>query len=370
MNNTLTEFLLEFSDIEDSRREHLRWYSISEILFLSLCGVLCGANDFEDIEAFGEAKLDFLRQYLPYKEGIPTPVTLRRVFAALDPVAFQERFIRWMARIHKGVAAEVIAVDGKTSRHTFSEDCKALHTVSAYAAEARLVIGQRSTDEKSNEITAIPELLAMLALDGKIVTIDAMGCQHKIADTITTKKGEYILALKGNQETLNDDVRTFLEDPEVLKTAPTTSTTDADHGRIETRTCTVTDDVEWLKERHPQWSALRSIIRIDATTESKGKKTAETRYYISSLAASPQKTLAAVRSHWAIENSLHWTLDMTFKDDASRLRTDHAPANMATLRHIALNLIQKSKIPKKSIKTMRFKAALNDQLLERILLKI
>lgn len=360
-------FLRSLEGIEDKRRQESVRHSVAEIFLVTLCGVVCGANNWEDIALFGEAKMDVLREWLPYKEGPPCKDTIRRFFRSLDHKAFQERFVGWMRRLHPVVSETIIAIDGKTSRHSFDGEAPPLHLLSAFACEARLVLGQQVVDGKSNEITAIPDLLKLLALEGAIVTIDAMGCQYKIADTIKGRHGEYVLALKGNQGTLHEDVKTFLSDKEVLNNSPTCTETDGGHGRIETRTCTVSDDVAWLRERHPAWQTLQTLVRLDSAREIGGCTVKETRYFLSSLPPDPQKILRAVRAHWAIENTLHWSLDMTFADDAGRTRKDHAPANLTTFRHFALNLLQKHKPKRGSIAGFRKKIGWDNAILRNII---
>lgn len=300
---------------------------------MAISSLLCGANSWEDMALYGREKLGRLRSFLPYEHGYPCKDTLRRFFRQLDSEQFQAVFVGWMQSVHPVLAEQVVAIDGKTARHSFDSDEKsAFHMVSAFAAEARLVLGQQAVDEKSNEIVAIPKLLDMLALDGAIVTIDAMGCQHKIADKILLKEGHYVLALKGNQGTLHDNIKTFFDDGTLKKAGKFTTQTDAGHGRIETRTCTVTDDIQWLKDRHPLWQSIHSIVAIDSIVELENATVTETRFYITSLPPEPEKLLHAIRSHWAIENSLHWSLDMTFNNDYNRSRKDDAPANIMILQ--------------------------------------
>ena len=364
-------FLDHFKGLEDPRSERNRDYTMSEILLVTLCAAICGAEGWQDVEDFGKAKLDYLRQLLPYKNGIPSDDTYRRFFRAIDPEKFQELFRNWVQSLQAQVEKKLIAIDGKSSRHSFDEDTDMLHMVSAYATEARLVLAQEKVSEKSNEITAIPKLLEWLDLRGATVTIDAMGCQYAIADQIISKKGNYIFSLKGNQGNLCEDVTTYLSDKELKAHNPIVSFKDYDkgHGRLETRQCWVTHDVEWLRERHPHWNSINSLIRIDSIRETKDKTTSETRYYISSLRETPQKILWDIRGHWAIENSLHWVLDMSFGEDQSRIRKKNAPQAMAIIRHIALNLLQmtKDKMKRQSIKRLRKMAGWDDNTLSQIL---
>jgi predicted transposase YbfD/YdcC len=246
----------------------------------------------------------------------------------------------------------VIAIDGKSVRRSFDKGTKMLHVLSAFATEARLVLGQEKVSEKSNEITAIPLMLKWLDVKGHIVTIDAMGCQVKIANQIIEKGGDYIFSLKGNHGQLSEDVTTYFKDKELTQNIASHVDYDKGHGRVETRECWVMDAVEWLKKRHPRWSSIQSVIKIQSVRESK-VTTKEVRYYISSLKDTPDQVLKSIRSHWAIENTLHWTLDMSFNEDYSRIRKGNAPYAMAIIRHVALNLLQQIKTKRQSIKRLR-----------------
>jgi predicted transposase YbfD/YdcC len=307
-----------------------------------LCSSVCGAEGWQDIEDYGNAQIDFLRKLLPYKNGIPGDDTFRRFFRVLDPIEFQKLFCEWMKSLQPQVDG-VIAIDGKASRHSFDDNHKILYMISAYATEARLVLAQEKVEEKSNEITAIPKLLDVLDLRGSTITIDAMGCQHEIAKRIIEKEGNYIFTLKGNQSALSEDVQDFFNDKEFCKTMSCYEDHDKGHGRQELRKCLVATDIKWLKERYPKRRGLRSVIRIESTRKIGKKMTQETRYYVSSCTDAAKTALEKVRSHWAIENSLHWVLDMSFGDDQSRIRKKNAPQIMAIIRHIALNLLQITK---------------------------
>lgn len=348
-------FLDYFKELKDPRSPRNRLYRLDEILLTTLCAAICGAEGWQDIEDFGHAKKEYLKQHLPFKNGIPSDDTFRRFFRALDPDQFQALFREWVRSFQPKLGEGVIAIDGKSSRHSFDQDKKMLHMISAYASEAGLVLAQEKVEEKSNEITAIPKILEWLDVRGSTVTIDAMGCQEQIANTIVSKEGNYIFALKGNQGTLHEDVLLYMEDPGIIKNLTSYTHHDKGHGRLETRTCWVNKDVDWLKERHPKWHTIAALIRIDSVRETKGKITTETRYYISSLVASSCKALQAIRSHWAIENNLHWVLDMSFGEDQSRIRKNNAPQAMAIIRHIAFNLLQskKNSMKRQSIKRLR-----------------
>jgi predicted transposase YbfD/YdcC len=305
--------------------------------------------------------LGWLKQFLPYKFGVPQAQTFRKVFRVLQPAVLEQRFASWFASLQE-IVRGVIAIDGKTLRgsKTAADGSGALHLLSAYACEAGLVIAQRAVDGKSNEIKAIPELLDLLAIKGAIISIDAMGTQKAIAAKIAAQEGDYVLALKGNQTTLHDDVKTFFDDGELAKTCAGHTTTDTGHGRIEERTCRATDAIDWLQERHPDWRNLRAIAAITAQRVDKktGQTSRETRFYITSLSADPAAILAATRAHWGIENNLHWQLDVTFNEDRCRSRKDFAPLNLAIVRHLVLNILKRDQ-SKISLKRKRLKASVN-----------
>jgi predicted transposase YbfD/YdcC len=344
--------------LEEYRVPGMVTYPLAEIVFAAFIGVMCSGDDWEDIALIAAEKVDFLRRYLPYADGVAPEQTMRRCFAYLDSADFQERFTQWVMGI-TGRLRGVIAIDGKTLRRTKDtpKNKKALHLVSAFAHEAGLVIAQHATDEKSNEITAIPTLLEKLCIEGCIVTIDAMGTQTAIAEKITERKADYVLALKGNQGTLAHDVGLFFADPALAPTCATTTTTDIGHGRIETRICRVTDNIDWLTD-------LRSIAAITATRiiKTTGETSAETRFYISSLPANAVVMLDATRSHWSVENNLHWIMDVTFHDDLSRAREKNLALNFSVLKHAAFNMLKRI-TAKLSIKSKRKKAALNNAFL-------
>lgn len=366
MHVALEAFLDHFGGLEDRRELPKIKHSVAEILLVTLCGVIAGSEGWDDIEAYGESKLTLLQELLPYRAGVPSDDTLRRFFRAIDPVAFREVFVAFVRRMLPAAGARLIAIDGKTSRGSHDGAAKALHLVSAFATEARLVLAQVATPEKSNEITAIPDLLRMLDLRGATVSIDAMGCQRTIAAQIIEGGGQYLLGLKGNQGALHDDVRLFFEKPPEGVDFFTHEESDKGHGRIETRRCEVTGDIGWLQETHG-WPALQSIVRITATRCIGDKTSTETRFYLTSAAPEPARILANTRSHWAIENTLHYTLDMSFGEDASRIRKDNAPLAIATIRHVALNLLQSAKLKRESIKRLRKKAGWDNNTLKRIL---
>ncbi len=352
-------FLSYFNELTDPRQRGKIAYPLPEILLLCLLAVLAGAETFVDIALFGEKKLDFLRRFRPYKSGTPAHDHLGDILAVLDAEQFQRCFVAWVASF-SGVPQGVIAIDGKTVRrsHDKAGAKAAIHMVSAFAARQRLVLGQVKVAEKSNEIVAIPKLLDMLAIDGAIVTIDAMGCQRAIAQKIINKKADYVLALKGNQSSLHGDVKLFAEEQRQAGfkdvAISRAETVDGDHGRIETRAVTVFHDIAWLRERH-DWPGLAAVVMVESLREINRQTTAETRYYITSLTLAAALIAPIVRGHWAIENSLHWVMDMVFRDDESRVRTDHAPANFSTIKQMAANLTRRA--PGKQSMRLRRKAA-------------
>lgn len=363
-------FLEHFRDLPDVRQSAKVMYPLDEVLLLSLLAVLAGAETFVDIARFGDRKQDFLRRFRPFLAGTPSHDHLGDIFATLDAEQFQRCFVAWVSSL-TGMPADVVAIDGKTSRRSFQKPGSkaAIHMVSAFAARQRLVLGQVKVDEKSNEITAIPRLLAMMAIEGAIVTIDAMGCQRAIARTILDKKADYVLALKGNQSALHEDVALFVAEQKGRGFHDTkisrNTTVDNDHGRIETRATTVIHSVEWLQKRH-QWPGLQAVVVIDSMRETGGKTEHETRLYITSVQLPADQLGAIVRSHWAIENSLHWVMDMVFRDDECRVRTQHAPANFTTIKHMAHNLLRLAP-GKDSIRLRRKVAAWDDQFLANII---
>ena len=365
-----TGFLDIFQELDDPRIERKKLHPVPEILLLTLCAVISGCDGWSDIELFGKTHLDFLRRYLTYKHGVPSDDTLRRFFRAIDPEKFQSLFRKWtQSCLTPDVTDKVVAIDGKTLRGSVDNDKSAIHMVSAFASEAGIVLGQIKTAEKSNEITAIPELLEWLDIRGAIVTIDAMGCQKAIAEKIIEGEGNYLLALKGNQSSLHDDVKLHFEQP--TKTSISTmmhaKTTNKGHGRIEIRNCRMSCDIDWLKARHPKWVKLNSIIAITSERYTNDKVQIETRYFISSLNENAPQALNAVRSHWGIENKLHWVLDMSFGEDQSHIRKNNAPTNMAVMRHVALNMMRQVKIKRVSLKKMRQLAGWDHSVLASIL---
>lgn len=362
------DFGLEcFCDLEDPRIVGMVTYPLDEILLVVLSGVLCGFDDFEELVFWAESELAWFQTILPFSSGIPTAITVRRVLNALDSNAFTRCFERWVFKC-AGLVQGVVAVDGKTLRgsHNRSDGEKATHLVSAFSYEQGLVIAQEKVSEKSNEITAIPKILSRLTLPGTIVTLDAMGTQKEIARQIIEAGGDYILAVKGNQKTLKEDIVHTLDVR--AKCWDEKETIDAGHGRIDVRLCRVTADIDRLRQSHPEWVGIKSVVRI--TSQRIDKKTGNVvekeRYYITSLAQDAEKILACVRAHWSIENALHWVLDVHFREDSCRMRTDHGATNLATIRKIAFNLFKASG-EKKTMKRHRTTALINQQYRTKIL---
>ena len=363
-------FLRYFKDLQDPRQQGKIAYPLDEILLLCLLAVLAGAECFTEIALFGTKKLALLRRFRPFKDGTPAHDHLGDILATLDAEQFQGCFAAWVAAV-TGVPEGVVAIDGMTSRRSGRKGASrdSIHMVSAFAARQRLVLGQVKVAEKSNEIIAIPKLLDMLAIEGAILTIDAMGCQRDIAQRVIDKKADYVLALKSNQGSLRDDAELFVTEQKASGFVDTEisrdTTVDGDHGRIETRTTTVIHDVEWLQQRH-SWPGLKGLVIVESCREISGKIERETRYYITSMSMTAVHLGHVIRSHWAIENSLHWVMDMMFRDDECRVRTDHAPANFATIKHMAINLLRRPP-GKQSLRGRRKAASWDDDFLASLI---
>jgi predicted transposase YbfD/YdcC len=352
-------------------------FPLPKVLLVVLCATLAGAEDFVEIRRWGQMHQGFLRRLLPFKAGVPSHDTLNDVINAIDGALFAACFTAWVEGLRDPAAAtatapEIVAIDGKTSRrtHDHSKDRGPLHMVSAWASSQRLVLGQQACEAKSNEITAIPLLLERLALTGALVTIDAMGTQTKIAQTILDRGGDYLLALKDNQASLHDEISRYLDDPRA-KIHSRFETTDGDHGRIEVRRHRVSHDMDWLTTSRripgePRFPGLRAIAVVEAEVERNGSTSLERHYYLSSLPLDVKLFADVVRCHWHVENRLHWVLDVVFHEDLSRLRSGTGPQNMATVRHMAMNLLRGPK-DKHSLQVRRKSAAWDTAYLEALL---
>jgi predicted transposase YbfD/YdcC len=362
---TLEQFGSCWEGLEDPRNGNAALHDFHELLMIALCCVLCGGQGAVDMALFAEAKEPFLRSFLTLANGLPSHDTFSRLFRNLDPDQFRDSFQRFMRQFSEQLQG-VVAIDGKVLRRSFDQASgkSALHMVSAWGSEQRLVLAQIATDAKSNEITAVPKLLRMLALKGTIVTADALNCQRAIAEQIVEQKGDYALALKGNQGTLYADVVLLLDDPE-SQVRTTQPGVEGDHGRIETRTATVSTEVDWLQKQH-QWPGLKAIGKVVRVRQTAEKTTTETAYYLLSRVLSPERFNEVARQHWSIENSLHWRLDVVMNEDQDRTRMGHGPHNLAVLRHMAINAMQKEG-SKGSLRGKFKRAAWDDDYLFRLL---
>jgi predicted transposase YbfD/YdcC len=366
------ELLGYLSIIQDPRIERSKLHKLEDVLFLVVCAVLCGCDTWEAIYEFGKDRVEWLRKYIRLEHGIPSADTLARVFSLIDPEEFEQAFRNWVFSLYEVKDEQIIAIDGKRVRNTHDNRYGrgAIHMVSAYATEVGLVLGQVKTADKSNEIRAVPELLDALKLKGCVITLDAMGCQKDIVKKITERGGDYVISLKGNQGQLHQDVKLFFEsiDKGQLKKVKLDSITHTEkgHGRIEERCYQITDHIDWL-ENKANWSGLRSIGRVDSMREINGVVSRESRYFISSLPGAAQRFSKAVRQHWAIENNLHWQLDVTFNEDKLRARMRNAAQNLTILRRMILNVLKQDKTSKASLNIKRMKAGWNNQYLLHML---
>jgi predicted transposase YbfD/YdcC len=361
-----------FARLPDPRIERHRWHKLSDILVIAVCAVLCGAESYPAIEDFGQEREAWLRQFLELPGGIPSHDTFNRVLRVLEPVALEQCFLNWMQAVAGVTHGEVVAIDGKALRRSFAKDIgkRAIHMVSAWATANGVVLGQRKVDTKSNEIAAIPALLELLTLKGCIVTIDAMGCQRAIAQVIVEQEADYVLALKDNQPTLARAVEQFFIAGPQAETHRTTSAyheqTEHGHGRVETRCAWISADLP-PEVSAAAWPGLRSIAMVQATRAVAGETRVEPRFYLTSLPPDAEQFAQAVRKHWGIENQLHWSLDVTFREDQSRLRAGYGAENFAVLRHIALNLLRQEPSAK-SLPRKRLACALNPDYLLKVLI--
>jgi predicted transposase YbfD/YdcC len=375
-NHTITH---HFAKLTDPRKFHSPPHLLLDMVTIAICAVICGADDWVAIETFGKAKEPWFRQFLRLPNGIPSHDTFGEVFAALDPTQFQDCFVSWVTTISQLSAGEVVAIDGKTLRRSHDKGAgkAAIHMISAWASQNRLVLGQLKVNDKSNEITAIPELLRRLALQGCIVTIDAMGCQTEIAAQIIEQEADYLLALKANHGRLYQEAeRLFndaLTDPKTVIPYQTSRMLNKSHGRLEIRQCWTISHPSYIAYLDPQarWPALRTVVRIEAERRQAGTDpTKEVRYYLSSLADDPQHLNQVVRTHWTVENELHWVLDVAFGEDQSRVRQGYAAQNFALLRQIALNVLKQEKSAKIGIQNKRLRAGWDNDYLLKVLINL
>jgi predicted transposase YbfD/YdcC len=361
-NSALHSLQQTFGALPDPRRDHTKDHPLLDILMIAVCCLLCGGTGFVHMEQFGRAKLDWLRTFLDLPNGIPSHDTFRRVFGLLDPHQFATAFQSWTQSLRTAVGAEIVALDGKTVRRSFDrrKGQGPIHLVSAWASANRRVLGQLKTADKSNEITAVPELLRALELAGCLVTVDALNCQKNIAKEISEADADYALTLKANHGTAYEEVRSFLADARQRNfdgvAHDFVQTVDKEHGRFETRRCWITEQIGWFADR-TQWEKLRSVALVESQREVNGERRVEQRVFLCSLGSNATLLAQAVRGHWGIENQLHWVLDVQLGEDDSRVRTGHAAENLATLRKIALNLLRRDTHTKLGTRAKQLKAS-------------
>jgi predicted transposase YbfD/YdcC len=360
-----------FGGISDPRSGDNVWHPLINIMTIAICGAICGADNWVDMEMFGNAKQAWFATFLDLRHGIPSHDTFGRVFRQLDPEEFQACFLQWTAALRIKLKGEVLSVDGKTERGSKDETLglAALEMVSVWASENELVLAQDRIDAGTNEISVIPALLRLLDLEGTIITLDAMGCQTEIAEAIVEQGADYVLALKTNQEKLFEDVVTAFEPTIPAIPSDYHRTVSKGHGRIETRACWALSDPDILSyiNAYKHWPGLHSLVKVTSTRRENGQSSQTTRYFISSLPPDATQLLAAVRAHWQIENRLHWVLDIAFREDANRSRKDHAAQNLAILHHIALNLLKQEPSLKVGIKAKRLRAGWDEHYLLKVL---
>lgn len=374
MKNAQTSLLEAFAELSDPRRRECE-HKLEELLLVAICGVISGAESWTSVSEWGKLKLDWLRQHLPFANGVASHDTFGRVFTLLSARQFEACFLRWMSEPCPGLEGQHVAIDGKSVRGSHQGGNGPIHLVSAWSTAAGLTLGQVRTADKSNEITAIPELLDALDINGAVITIDAMGCQHNIANRIVQGGADYILAVKDNQPGLAEAIRLWFDSANagtLDRPFWDDIQVDKDHGRLETRRCVVTNDVGWLSEQKQHWTGLQSLVMVESSREildGDGTRTcsSERRYYISSLPAKAASLGKTVRAHWGIENSMHWVLDVAFREDDCRIRCGDAPQNFAILRRIALNLLKGDTKTKLGIANKRLKAGWDVAYLSRLL---
>ena len=360
-------------EIKDPRVERTKLHCLKDILVIAVCGTICGADNWEEIAEFGESKREWFATFLELENGIASHETFRRVFILLDNIELKTLFVDWISAAVELNKGTLVNIDGKSlcgSKEPIKGQT-ALNVVSAWASEQAVVLGQVRCEEKSNEITAIPELLKILNLEGCIVTIDAMGCQREIVEEIIERGADYVISLKGNQGNLHTEIKDYLDWAERIGFKEISydycETLEKDHGRIEERRCWVREEIGWLEQKE-EWKNLKSVVLVEAIREVIGKeKTVERRYFISSLEANAEQSLRAVRGHWAIENELHWCLDIGFREDDCRVREAKSAENLATLRHIGINLLKQEKSCKRGIEGKRKKAGWDESYLLKVL---
>jgi len=378
---TTTSLVAPLARVPDPRINRMKEHDLTDILVIAVCTLLCAGETFNDMEDFGQAKQDWFKTFLKLRHGIPSHDTFNRVFAALDPKQFLECFLNWTQSVRTAVAQEIVALDGKALRRALNKDQSVKYVVSAWAEANGLVLGQLKVADKSNEITAVPELLRVLELGGCIVTIDAMGCQKKIAQEIVAAGADYVLALKGNQQTVHEEMKAFLDQALVELQTPrlpgarlskaaltlaSLETVDKDHGRFEIRRYYQSTELAWFADLG-KWAGLQSVGLVESVRELGGQTTVERRYYLSSLPLGIETFARAVRGHWGVENKLHWVMDVCFREDQSRARAGYAAENLATLRRLALNMLKREKTKKRGIRGKQLNASWNHPYLLRLL---
>ena len=376
-----TSLVAHLAQVPDPRVNRTRDHELVDVLVIAVCTLLCAGESFNDMEDFGNAKLDWFKTFLTLENGVPSHDTFNRVFAALDPKHFLDCFLRWTQSMRTAVSQEIVALDGKALRRAMDKDENVKYVVSAWAESNGIVLGQLKVNDKSNEITAVPELLRVLELSDCIVTTDAMGCQTKIAKEIIEADADYVLALKGNHEKAHEEIKTFLDDtvaqaqqkrpagaqvPKAVETLASLETVDKDHGRYEIRRFYQSQELSWFADKD-KWEGLKSVGMVESIREINGKSSIERRYFLSSLAVDVATFARAVRSHWGVENKVHWIMDVCFREDQSRARTGYAAENLATLRRLALNLLKQEKTKKRGIRGKQLNASWNHAYLLRLL---
>jgi len=370
-----------FKTLNDPRVDRSKDHDLIDVLVVAVCCLLCGGESFNDMEDFGQAKYQWFRTFLKLRNGIPSHDTFNRVFQALDPKEFLDCFLSWTQSLRQAVGQEIVALDGKALRRAIKNKQSPKYIVSAWANSNNLVLGQLQVDEKSNEITAVPELLRVLELAGCIVTLDAMGCQKKIAKEIIEADADYVLALKGNQEKVHEEVKAFLDStveeqkkqrpkgavlPQELAALQKCETVEKDHGRMEIRRYYQSSYLDWFADKS-KWEGLQSVGMVESVRQTEQKTTTERRYYLCSLKLDVEAFAKAVRGHWGVENKLHWTMDVCFREDQSRARTGYAAENLATLRRLALNLLKRENTKKRGIKGKQLNASWDHAYLLKLL---